>query len=154
MIERELRQRVVYALRSLHAVSVEAGGAPGIPDVAHALGWMELKVVKAWPVRPDTPLRVPHFTAQQREWIRARCTALVQLYENRNRGQPEHLWPGMRWSGMTVLIVVGREWLLLSGVTAVLRLGSATRVQLVDNSIKHWQRGPTDAELLSAIQEA
>ena len=48
-----------------------AWGVPG--DVAFAArgvqGWIELKTIKAWPKRPDTPVKVKHFTPQQRVWL-------------------------------------------------------------------------------------
>lgn len=51
----------------------------GIPDVNFALthpptgrtvsGWCELKNIAAWPVRPATPLHIPHLKLEQVEWM-------------------------------------------------------------------------------------
>jgi hypothetical protein len=54
---------------------VENALGSGTPDVAYCLnghaGWLELKRLVAWPVRPGTPLRVPHLTAEQVLWLEA-----------------------------------------------------------------------------------
>lgn len=96
-LERDMRKRVVAALRPLHAVSVENGAGAGTPDVNCVLGWLELKSIDGWPARPETPVRVPHFTPEQRLWLIKRCEA-----------------GGAAW----LLLKVGRDWLLLWGETA------------------------------------
>ena len=58
------------------ATRIENPVGPGTPDVFYALkdngrmGWIELKHVHEWPKRPTTPLKIPHFTADQRTWIK------------------------------------------------------------------------------------
>jgi hypothetical protein len=51
----------------------------GVADVSFCLGgrhgWMELKQLDAWPVRDATPVRMPHFTAEQRLWLRRKGIA-------------------------------------------------------------------------------
>ncbi len=50
----------------------------GISDVSyvystptsHVRGWIELKYAPAWPKRDATPLRLRHFTKEQRNWLR------------------------------------------------------------------------------------
>lgn len=120
MSEVDLRRRVVRGLRDLDAVSVENHVFPGTPDVNYIEGWLELKWLRRWPVRPDTPVRLEHFTQEQRVWLRRRV----------NRGGQVHL-----------LLQVGREYLLLDGLRASVLLGEATREQLVDAAAGHWTNG-------------
>ena len=70
-LESTMRARVVKALRSLHAVSVENGVGVGTPDVNCTTCWIELKAVTKAniPKREDTPVRLPHFTQQQKIWL-------------------------------------------------------------------------------------
>ena len=68
-------------------IRVENALGSGTPDVAYCLngcaGWLELKRLIAWPVRPTTPLRVPHLTAEQvlwlEAWVKARGSAWCLL---------------------------------------------------------------------------
>lgn len=45
----------------------------GMPDVYFAIspqltGWLELKVLPLFPARPETKIRIPHYTAYQANW--------------------------------------------------------------------------------------
>ena len=53
----------------------------GIPDVSFGIcssnfekinGWIELKYVKEYPKRETTPVKLPHFTPFQRNWLKKR----------------------------------------------------------------------------------
>lgn len=109
MSEKGMRQRVVRALKSLDAISVENPAYPGTPDVNYIGGWLELKWKRHWPKGADTPLRMPHFTPQQRVWLTRRArkggTALV-------------------------LLQVGQEYLLLLPDDAADFLGNSPRWRL------------------------
>jgi hypothetical protein len=111
-----MRGRVVAALRPLGAIAVENVACPGTPDVAHVLGWIELKQISRWPARAETPLRVPHFRPEQRLWIRRWCCAAG---------------PG----SVTVLLRVGKEWLLLPGPWAADHLGNAKKATVLEATI-------------------
>lgn len=112
-----MRRVVIDALRSLDAISVENGARMGTPDVNCVLGWLELKYVKGWPVRPETPLAVNHFTPQQRVWIRRRT----------------------RMGGFVcVVLKVGREWLILDGGWAALHLGKVDKSTLLGVAVGYW----------------
>lgn len=56
-----------------HYVRIENSLGAGTPDVwlSHGLvhGWVELKYSKAWPKRPNTIVRLEHFTVGQQEWL-------------------------------------------------------------------------------------
>lgn len=46
----------------------------GVPDVHYLTcngvsGWIELKNIKELPKRQSTPIRIPHFTQQQKLWL-------------------------------------------------------------------------------------
>jgi hypothetical protein len=81
----------------------------GTPDINWSKGWIELKVLPAWPSRSTTPVCIPHFTAQQRAWILSRSKA----------GGLVH-----------IVLKVGRKWLLLDGEWAANNLGKATQADL------------------------
>lgn len=55
-------------------VRVENPAAPGTPDVYYSFpggrrGWIELKHLDDWPMRHDTPIRIPHLTLDQVMWM-------------------------------------------------------------------------------------
>lgn len=129
MSESTMRRRVVAALRDLHAVAVENLVGAGTPDVNYVGGWIELKQVKSWPKDIDRPLRVPHFTKEQRLWLK----------ERREMG-------GNAW----VLLQVKSEWLLIDGGFAADFLGGLTRASLCETAAtlwKHWPDGLNGVEL-------
>jgi len=121
-----MRRHVVRALRGLHAVSVENAVGTGMPDVNYADGWLELKSVARWPTRPSSPLRVPHFTQEQRLWIRRRQEAGGRVH---------------------VLLKVEREWLLFDGIFAADHLGYSTYDKLVWKAKAFWERAPSPESL-------
>ena len=88
----------------------------GFPDIVYCLlgvaGVLELKRLRAWPVRPTTPLRVPHLTAEQvaflEGWARAPANGIARM-----------------------LLQVGTDYLVLDHVGArAVRDGVATRAWL------------------------
>lgn len=130
--ERSMRARVTHALRALDAMAVENMVQPGTPDVEFIGGWVELKSADRWPVREKTPLRVPHFNALQRLWLRRRW----------ERG-------GAAW----LLLRVKRDWLLLDGDVAARIVGEANREQLIAAARCYWPTTPSDDELLFAFTQ-
>ena len=71
MTERRLWHTARAALQPYaHLVRVESPVAPGIPDLAYCIhggyaGWLELKYLARWPVRPSTPVVIPTLTPAQ-----------------------------------------------------------------------------------------
>lgn len=124
-----MRARVLKALRPLDAIAVENMVGPGTPDVSYIGGWIELKSADRWPPRGG-PLRLDHFTKEQRAWIR----------RHERRG-----------GRVDVLLRVGREWILLPGGVAASILGDATRSELIEQSCEFWSRTPSDSLLLAAF---
>jgi len=129
-LEGSMRQRVVKALKPLDAKSIENTCGAGTPDVNCTWGWIELKALSKAPVKPETPVRVPHFTPQQKIWLTKRTRA------GGNCG---------------VLLMVDREWFWMNGTLAVTYLGSSTMEQLRILASRYWPQTPTDKELLQCF---
>ena len=72
MSEQQLRKHVVKILVNRDAKPVENPAWPGFPDVNYIEGVIELKQLDRWPVRPETPIKLPHFTNQQRIFLERR----------------------------------------------------------------------------------
>jgi len=132
MSERALRRRVVTALRSLDAVSVENSVYPGTPDVNYMEGWIELKKIRKWPERVTTIIRISHFTPQQKVWLRRRWEAGGQAY---------------------LLLQVGQEFLLFPGDKAALLLGNVPRKQLREGACQTWYGKEMDKEIAECLSK-
>lgn len=127
-----MRRRVIQALRPLDAIAVENSAYPGTPDVAYIGGWVELKEADEWPKKPDTPLRMNHFTRHQRAWIRRHAEKGGTVF---------------------VLLKVGKsEWFLIDGKIAADILGSATREELESASRLVFKTGLDNRRLLECLQ--
>ena len=118
MTEQTMRQRVVKALKPLDAWSVENPCRPGTPDVNYIEGWMELKWVEKWPKRAATPVRLPHFTPQQKLHLRRRWVMGGNAY---------------------LLLQVEQDWYLFNGEEAAIIVGQANRAELEEHSIAFWR---------------
>jgi hypothetical protein len=133
MSEKTQRQRIVKALKELDAFSVENPTYPGTPDVNYVEGWIELKCMKRWPENADTsPVLVPHFTPQQRVWLRRRAK---------------------RKGNVFLLFQVAQEWLLFKGDVAADHFGKATRPELIKLACAYWSKGLKNEELVKCLKE-
>ena len=97
-MERNMQRAFINALSEARLDPVVPGNAsafPGLPDINCTRGWIELKWLAGWPVGEKTPVRIPHFTPQQKVFLIRRW--LIQ------------------GDGAWLLIKVKREWLLLTG---------------------------------------
>jgi hypothetical protein len=140
--ESRMRQRVCLALRPWDPISVENPAHPGTPDLNYLHGWIELKCADAWPHRPTTPLRLPHFTPQQRVWLSRRHRA----------GGRAHLLlrVGMQ---STDDRKAGYEWLLFRAPVAVEIVGEVPRTTLITNAVRVWSPRLDDVDLRAALLE-
>lgn len=127
--ETSMRRAVVEALRPLDAVAVENPAYPGTPDVNYVEGWVELKSLDRWPPRWRAVV-VRHFTPEQRVWLRRRRAA---------RGEA------------TLLLRVGREWLLFDGEYAGRMLGTADELALRAMALRVWDSTKTMKEALCSV---
>lgn len=132
MSEQDQRRKVVTALSSLHAISVENRAYPGTPDVNFVDGWLELKWMRAWPVNDDTVVAIDHFRPEQRVWLYERYTA------GGNVG--------------LLLQINRREWLLFDGATASRYVGRVTRAELITRAHAYWPAGLGEPELLQCVR--
>lgn len=125
--EQDMWNSIRPALKKLHPVRIESTLTDsGIPDVNYSEGWMELKYAERWPPRGG-PLRIEHFTQQQRTW----------LIERRQAGGRAFL-----------LLKVGtKEWLLFDGLVAAALLGNAKKDRLYEVSVARWTRLPRTEEI-------
>lgn len=130
MSEGSQRQRVIRALRPLHAVAIENSLKSGTPDVNYTRGWIELKWLRAWPVRPGTVVALPHYTRQQRRWLAKRYDA-----------------GGDCW----LLLQCRKEWLLFNGKAAACCVGRVDRATLYYLADRTWVQGLHEGELLECL---
>ena len=129
--EQQFSADFMLLTKSLHAVRVEnLLCTPGLPDVSLATGWVELKVSRDYPTRPDTPVRLPHYTDDQRAWLRKRCLA-----------------GGNAW----LALKVSRDWYIFWGATGAQEVGNLTKEGLRAECIAYFPGKPSAAELCSVF---
>ena len=129
MLESTMRQIVVKALKPLDAISVENPARPGTPDINYVEGWIELKILDAWPVREDTKVKVACFTPQQRVWLRRRVS---------------------RGGNAFFLIRIADDWLMYHGDVAATIIGDADKRQMINEAIL-WSKNKLDVRALFEI---
>ena len=137
MRESLMRKRVVKALAAFDARPIDGVTTDqGVPDVECLLGWIELKHLPRFPARAGTPVRVPHFTREQRGWLRRRWRAGGHAY---------------------LLLGVGTrddktaQWFLFQGDVAADRLGDMDRMELAAGCIAWWPNGLHDEVLVTVL---
>ena len=130
MSESGQRKHVIKALKPIHAVAVENPVGPGTPDVNYCEGWIELKWLRTWPKRDATVVSIPHFTIQQRRWLRRRWEV----------GQSAWL-----------LLQIKREWMLFTGLDAHDYVGNLNRKELREVARVRWQNGINATDLCGAL---
>lgn len=124
-----MRSRVVKALRPLHGVAVENPAYPGTPDVNFIEGWLELKWLRSWPKGATTIVRLEHYTAQQRLWIRKRA---------------------INGGNVGLLLQCKKEWMLFRYPNTD-HIGKANYIELRGLCSKYWGGGLKDQELINAL---
>lgn len=103
---------------------VENPAGPGTPDLYvtmnnGTMNWIELKHVHQWPKRDNTPVRVDHFTPQQKSFLRRHGKLGANVY---------------------VLIQIERDYFLLPWQYA-LQIGELSKedyLELAKDKIWHW----------------
>lgn len=128
---RGMRQKVVRALRALDAFPLENLLSRGTPDICYADGLIECKVADR-PRRAGTPVRVPDFTREQRTTLlrRSRVTCNVR-----------------------VLLLLGRDWILLPGGWAAENLGYVVEEELWRSAEAGWRGALDEEELRCCLRE-
>lgn len=129
---------MIKALKQFDARAIENLCQKGTPDVECILGWIELKWVEKWPARSKTPLRIDHYTKEQRIWARTRV----------RRG-------GSCW--LLLQVEEGDQWLLFCGRWAALNIAGdggpprgACRAELEAAALGNWS-GLDEGELRTCL---
>jgi len=117
MSESQLRRNVIKILKGRHAKPIENALAAGTPDVNYAEGWIELKKLAKWPKNANTPVRIRHFTENQRLWLTDRWEV-----------------GGASW----LLIQIDKTFLLYNG-SDVNQIGSLTRAEMLELAAQRWE---------------
>lgn len=117
----------------LHMTRVEDSLGHGVSDVTWSnhkglQGWVELKVIPAWPVRVKTLVKVERFTPQQKLFLL-------------NTG------PG---SWFLLKVDTANEWLLFDWQSAQ-EVGYWTKEGLYQQAFRIWKRIPPGREFVDAI---
>lgn len=132
MKESDVRRKIVECLLPLDAHAVENACNPGTPDIEYIGGWIEVKYIPKWPARENSPLRVDHFTAVQRLWIKKR----------------------VRMGGVVIVALrVGDDLLLFNGWDAAEFIGTLPKEDLIDLARCHWENKTNWTEFLQAIRD-
>ena len=131
MSEKDMRGKVIKALKSLDAFAVENSCLPGTPDVNYIEGWLELKWLRSWPSGNDTIVRLEHYSKEQRLFHRVR----------ERKGGNMHL-----------LLQCGRTWMLFDGNTAAKYVGKCTKQELYEHCKMFWDRGLDEEDFLEWIR--
>jgi hypothetical protein len=85
----------------------------GMPDVNGVLFstkrevWIELKQIERWPARATTPLRIAHYTQEQRDWIAHRGKIAGNVYMLVGIASSPRVWLLYDWRAS--VDVVGRS---------------------------------------------
>ena len=109
--------RIKHLFEGLDPIRIEAETPLGVPDVNYKDGWVELKYVKEWPKRESTPLRLRHFTPEQRSFLSQREKSGGHAF---------------------LLLGVGEQVLLFGGKLAGLYVGKYPRVLLHEIALRTW----------------
>ena len=115
---------------ALDPVRIENLLGKGTPDVNCVGCWVELKWLSAWPKRASTPVRLDHYTDEQRLWLKRRGEA----------GEPTWL-----------CLQVGQEWFLFRGKYSAQDVGKLTYSELVKTADYYWPKKPTPEQFVYAL---
>lgn len=118
------------------AVRIENSVRAGTPDVYFTMkdngrmGWMELKYEPHWPAKDKTPLKINHFTPEQRLFltIHGRIGANIWLF-----------------------LQVNQDYFLLSWDVAI-KIGELTRSNLIQEGY-HWPNKLVFPELKKVLKK-
>jgi hypothetical protein len=116
MTERDLNRRLVVTLKRMgrDPQRVENAANPGCPDIEFIDGWIESKFLQRWPKKSGVPVKLSHFTRQQRAWHIRRTLAGGKSF---------------------VVLQCADEILVFDGATAAQRLGFIHRDGLYDIAV-------------------
>lgn len=133
MSEKDLSRTFCELTKRLDPIRVENGmtyaQAIGTPDINISTGaWIELKALKAWP-KKGGPLRIPHFTDEQKNWARRRMAAGGEVF---------------------LLVKVRSEWFIFDG-DAYQDVGNMTREEMIEAARFYFPVKPTSDQLCACF---
>ena len=112
-----MRTRVCKILKKFDAMAVENRVGDGTPDVAIIGGWIECKLTKSFPKRPDTPVTLTHgLLNSQKVW----------MARHHRRGGEVH-----------VLTQIANEFFLHEPTWAIANLGNVDRETMTKAAVLH-----------------
>jgi hypothetical protein len=118
MKESTARKRLLRLFKEagVPAIPVENTSWPGTPDIAYPEGWIEVKTIENCnlPKRITTPIRIDHFTAQQRHFA---------YWWTKGEGR------------CYMVLVLGKLWLLLDGEYYWQSFGRHTIEEIRENAL-------------------
>lgn len=134
MSEKDFAREFCALTKKLNPVRIEnALFTPGLPDVSFSPGFCELKWLKSYPKRETTPVRIEHYTDDQRKWLLRRATA-----------------GGGAWLALKV-----KSDRYVFNAQQAQDVGNLTHSELKQNCLAHWDRLPTAEEFCNVfIQSA
>ena len=75
MSEKAMWKALRPLMVGLDPVRIENAVEAGTPDVNYVGGWIELKYLPKWPARATTPIKIAHYTKEQRVFAKRRNAA-------------------------------------------------------------------------------
>lgn len=134
MSESAFRREFNQVIAKLDPCSVEnlltGKTGTGMPDVNHIYGWAELKWLRSYPKRETTPVRIDHYTDDQRSWLLRRYRA---------------------GGGAWLVLKVRTDWYIFNAVQAQ-KVGFLTKKQMQETAEFYFNRKPSSNELCQAFQ--
>lgn len=136
MSEAAFRREFNQVIAPLDPVSVEnlLTGKTGIgtPDVNHTYGWVELKWLRSYPKRETTPVRIDHYTDEQRSWLLRRYMA-----------------DGGAW----LVLKIRTDWYLFNALQAQ-KVGFLTKSEMQETADCYFDKKPSSSALCLAFRQS
>ncbi len=104
----------------------------GTPDVILGPCLVELKYAAKWPVRPSTPLRLDHYSQDQKNFA--------------NR----HIAGGGRWF---LVLQVRTEWFVFT-MPFAMNVGDLCRADLIAGATAYWAHKPTPEQICGVLRRS
>lgn len=132
MSESDLRSTFHHLTRALDPHPIENLLDKGTPDEWILTGAVELKWLREWPARAKTPVRLPHFTQEQKLWLSQRWAA---------------------GGGAWMLLQCKREWLIFCPDDPLFfNIGTLTADQLRLIARPWFKEKPSEDQLCRALR--
>jgi len=133
MSEKLFAREFVQLTKPLHPVRIEnALLTPGLPDVSLSVGFCELKWLRSYPKRETTPVRIEHYTDDQRNWLMKRYRA---------------------GGGAWLCLKVRTDWYIFNALQAQ-RVGNVSKSELQSSADCYFSSRPSTETLCLAFKQS